>query len=100
MIVFVSSKIKIKEVTRALKNEKANVGEMHSDLEQVQREQIMRFQIRRINILVATDIVSKEVDIDDIRLVINYDVPNDSETMYIRIGRTTRANNDGVAITS
>ena len=100
VIVFVSSKIKVKEVTRALKMKKVNVGEMHSDLEQVQREQIMRdFKSGRINILVATDIVSRGIDIDDIRLVINYDVPNDSEDYVHRIGRTARANNDGVAIT-
>lgn len=100
VIVFVSSKIKVKEVTRALKMKKLNVGEMHSDLEQVQREQIMRdFKSGRINILVATDIVSRGIDIDDIRLVINYDVPNDSEDYVHRIGRTARANNDGVAIT-
>ncbi|HPW71613.1 MAG TPA: DEAD/DEAH box helicase [Bacteroides graminisolvens] len=100
VIVFVSSKIKVKEVTRALKMKKLNVGEMHSDLEQVQREQIMRdFKAGRINILVATDIVSRGIDIDDIRLVINYDVPNDSEDYVHRIGRTARANNDGVAIT-
>ena len=100
VIVFVSSKIKVKEVTRALKMKKLNVGEMHSDLEQVQREQIMSdFKSGRINILVATDIVSRGIDIDDIRLVINYDVPNDSEDYVHRIGRTARANNDGVAIT-
>jgi ATP-dependent RNA helicase RhlE len=100
VIIFVSSKIKVKEVTRALKIKKLNVGEMHSDLEQVQREQIMRdFKSGRINILVATDIVSRGIDIDDIRLVINYDVPNDSEDYVHRIGRTARANNDGVAIT-
>ena len=100
VIVFVSSKIKVKEVTRALKMKKLNVGEMHSDLEQAQREQIMRdFKSGRINILVATDIVSRGIDIDDIRLVINYDVPNDSEDYVHRIGRTARANNDGVAIT-
>ena len=100
VIVFVSSKIKVKEVTRALKMKKLNVGEMHSDLEQVQREQIMRdFKSGRINILVATDIVSRGIDIDYIRLVINYDVPNDSEDYVHRIGRTARANNDGVAIT-
>ena len=100
VIVFVSSKIKVKEVTRSLKMKKLNVGEMHSDLEQVQREQIMRdFKSGRINILVATDIVSRGIDIDDIRLVINYDVPNDSEDYVHRIGRTARANNDGVAIT-
>ena len=77
-----------------------NVGEMHSDLEQAQRDQIMRdFKSGRINILVATDIVSRGIDIDDIRLVINYDVPHDCEDYVHRIGRTARANNDGCAIT-
>ncbi|WP_321331312.1 DEAD/DEAH box helicase [uncultured Bacteroides sp.] len=99
-IIFVSSKIKVKEVTIALKAMKLNVGEMHSDLEQPQRELIMReFKSGRINILVATDIVSRGIDIDDIRLVINFDVPHDSEDYVHRIGRTARANNDGVAIT-
>ena len=79
---------------------KLNVGEMHSDLEQSQREQIMReFKSGRINILIATDIVSRGIDIDDIRLVINYDVPHDSEDYVHRIGRTARANHDGCAIT-
>ena len=79
---------------------KLNVGEMHSDLEQAQREFIMHeFKVGRINILVATDIVSRGIDIDDIRLVINFDVPHDSEDYVHRIGRTARANNDGVAIT-
>ncbi len=100
VIVFASSKIKVKEVTKSLKLMKLNVGEMHSDLEQAQRENIMyEFKAGRINILVATDIVARGIDIDDIRLVINYDVPHDSEDYVHRIGRTARANNDGVAIT-
>jgi superfamily II DNA/RNA helicase len=99
-IVFASSKIKVKEVARSLKMMNLNIGEMHSDLEQPQREHIMReFKAGRINILVATDIVSRGIDIDDIRLVLNYDVPHDSEDYVHRIGRTARANNDGVAIT-
>jgi superfamily II DNA/RNA helicase len=100
VIVFASSKIKVKEVARSLKMMKLNIGEMHSDLDQPQREHIMReFKAGRINILVATDIVSRGIDIDDIRLVLNYDVPHDSEDYVHRIGRTARANNDGVAIT-
>ena len=79
---------------------KLNVGEMHSDLEQAQREVVMHeFKAGRINILVATDIVARGIDIDDIRLVINFDVPHDSEDYVHRIGRTARANNDGVALT-
>ena len=100
VIVFASSKLKVKEVTKAFMRMKLNVGEMHSDLEQSQRDQIMReFKSGRINILVATDIVSRGIDIDDIRLVINYDVPHDCEDYVHRIGRTARANHDGCAIT-
>ena len=100
VIIFASSKIKVKEVTRALKQMKLNVGEMHSDLEQAQRDEVMHaFKAGHINILVATDIVARGIDIDDIRLVINFDVPHDCEDYVHRIGRTARANNDGVAIT-
>ena len=100
VIIFASSKIKVKEVAKALKSMKLNVGEMHSDLEQSQREEVMYdFKAGRINILVATDIVARGIDIDDIRLVINYDVPHDCEDYVHRIGRTARANNDGVALT-
>ena len=100
VIVFASSKLKVKEVIQAFMRMKLNVGEMHSDLEQAQRDQIMReFKSGRIHILVATDIVSRGIDIDDIRLVINYDVPHDCEDYVHRIGRTARANHDGCAIT-
>ncbi|MDR1003740.1 MAG: DEAD/DEAH box helicase [Prevotellaceae bacterium] len=100
VIIFGSKKLKVKEIAKALKAMKLNVGEMHSDLEQSQREDIMqRFKAGRVNILVATDIVARGIDIDDIKLVINYDVPNDNEDYVHRIGRTARANHDGVAIT-
>lgn len=100
VIIFASSKLKVKEVAKALLHMKLNIGEMHSDLDQKQRDTIMHeFKNARINILVATDIVARGIDIDDIRLVINYDVPHDSEDYVHRIGRTARANNDGCAIT-
>lgn len=100
VIIFASSKLKVKEVAKSLKRMNLNVGEMHSDLEQSQRDAIMHeFRNGRISMLVATDIVARGIDIDDIRLVINYDVPNDSEDYVHRIGRTARANNDGCAIT-
>lgn len=100
VIIFASSKVKVKEVTKALLRMKLNVGEMHSDLEQGQREEILHeFRNGKVNILVATDIVARGIDIDDIRLVINYDVPHDCEDYVHRIGRTARANNDGCAIT-
>ena len=100
VIIFASSKLKVKEVTAALRRMGLNVADMHSDLEQAQRDQVMHeFKNGRVNILVATDIVSRGIDIDNIRLVINFDVPHDCEDYVHRIGRTARANNDGLAIT-
>ena len=100
VIIFSSKKIKVKEIAKALKHMKMNVGEMHSDLEQSERDKIMsEFANGHIDVLVATDIVARGIDIDDIRLVINYDVPHDSEDYVHRIGRTARADNDGCAIT-
>lgn len=99
-IIFASSKMKVKETAKSLKLMKLNVEEMHSDLEQAQRETIMhQFKTGKINILVATDIVARGIDIDDIKLVINFDIPHDSEDYIHRIGRTARANSDGIAIT-
>ncbi len=75
-------------------------GEMHSDLEQVQREEVLsQFTNGHLPILVATDIMSRGIDIDTIDLVINYDVPHDGEDYVHRIGRTARAEADGKAIT-
>ena len=100
VIMFASSKQKVKELTRALKMKGFNVGAMHSDLEQKERDNILyEFRNRRISILIATDIVSRGIDIDDIQLVINYDVPKDAEDYVHRIGRTARANREGEAIT-
>lgn len=84
----------------ALRQAGYNVGAMHSDLEQSERDEVMHlFKIQQIDVLVATDIVARGIDIDDIQLVINYDVPHDAEDYVHRIGRTARANNDGCAIT-
>lgn len=100
VILFASSKQKVKELNLSLKQKGFNVGAMHSDLEQKERDNIMReFKNKRISILIATDIVSRGIDIDDIQLVINYDVPRDAEDYVHRIGRTARANRDGEAIT-
>lgn len=77
-----------------------SVGEMHSDLDQAQREHVMHeFKNNRVSILVATDIVSRGIDIDDISLVINYDVPHEVEDYVHRIGRTARAKAEGMSIT-
>ena len=73
---------------------------MHSDLDQAQRDEMMfKFKSGQIDVLVATDILSRGIDIDDITMVINYDVPHDAEDYVHRIGRTARADRDGVAIT-
>lgn len=100
VIVFSSSKIKVKELTRTLRRLKLNAGEMHSDLEQTVREEVMRnFRAGNLDILIATDIVARGIDIDDISMVVNYDVPRDAEDYVHRIGRTARAGESGVAVT-
>ena len=99
-IIYSSSKLKVKELAHTLKRMKLNVAAMHSDLEQAQREEVMlAFKNNKINILVATDIVARGIDIEDIGLVINYDVPHDPEDYIHRIGRTARAAATGSAIT-
>ena len=100
VILFASSKMKVKELSLTLKRKGFNVGAMHSDLEQREREEVMlAFKNHRISILIATDIVSRGIDIDDIQMVINYDAPRDPEDYVHRIGRTARANREGQAIT-
>ena len=98
VLIFAGSKLKVKEVTKALHRLKVNVGEMHSDLDQSQRDDIMReFKNGHVDVLVATDIVARGIDIDDISLVINFDVPHDAEDYVHRIGRTARAGKSGLA---
>jgi superfamily II DNA/RNA helicase len=101
VLIFSSSKMKVKELATTLKHEKFNVGAMHSDLEQSQREEVMKeFKNGRIDILVATDVVSRGIDINDIKLVVNFDIPHDPEDYVHRIGRTARGTNgEGLAIT-
>jgi len=100
VIIFSGKKQKVKLINRALSRLNINCGEMHSDLEQAQRDEIMyKFKSGQIDVLVATDIVARGIDIDDIAMVINYDVPRDAEDYVHRIGRTARADRDGVAIT-
>ncbi len=99
-IIFSSSKLKVKELAYQFKRMKLNVGAMHSDLDQAKREEVMlAFKSGKINILVATDIVARGIDITDIAMVINYDVPHDPEDYIHRIGRTGRASATGSAIT-
>lgn len=100
VIIFASSKQKVKDMAIILRKAGFNVGAMHSDLDQAERDEVMyKFKAQQIDILVATDIVARGIDIDDIQLVINFDVPHDAEDYVHRIGRTARANNDGEAIT-
>ncbi|WP_431212708.1 helicase-related protein [Puia sp. P3] len=90
----------MKQLTAELRRSRFNVKEIHSDLEQGEREQVLlEFRSRRLPILVATDILSRGIDIDSIEMVINYDVPNDGEDYVHRIGRTARAETDGIAFT-
>ena len=100
VIVFAASKLKVKELARTLSKAKIRIGEMHSDLEQSVRDNVMLdFRAGNIDVLVATDIVARGIDIDDISMVVNYDVPHEPEDYIHRIGRTARANNDGTAVT-
>ncbi len=100
VILFTSRKSKVREISLMLKKQGLNVGEMHSDLSQSERDEIMYlYKSRKIDIIVATDILARGIDIDDIRIVINYDVPRDCDDYIHRIGRTARAGTKGRAIT-
>lgn len=100
VIIFSGSKQKVKQIAGSLNRMHINCGEMHSDLDQEQRNDVMfKFKSGQLDVLVATDIVSRGIDIDDIAMVINYDVPHDAEDYVHRIGRTARADRDGKAIT-
>lgn len=100
VLVFASTKAEVKNIERKLIQSKISAKAIHSDLEQREREDVLReFRNRKIQILVATDIISRGIDIEDIDLVVNYDVPYDPEDYVHRIGRTARAQSDGVALT-
>ena len=100
VIVFCSTKLAAKQLGRQLKREGLKAEDIHSDLDQKEREEIMlQFRNRKLNILVATDLLSRGIDIDNIELIINYDVPHEGEDYIHRIGRTARAESDGIAIT-
>lgn len=100
VIIFSGLKQKVKRINQALTRLHINSGEMHSDLDQAQRDDMMfKFKSGQIDVLVATDILARGIDIDDIAMVINYDVPHDCEDYVHRIGRTARADRDGRAIT-
>lgn len=100
VIIFVGKKQRVKDLTRSLRGIHIDARAMHSDLDQKERDEVMLdFRNNKVDVLVATDIVSRGIDVDDIPLVINYDVPKDAEDYVHRIGRTARAENIGEAIT-
>lgn len=100
VLIFCSTKSSTKALSSELKHAGLAVEDIHSDLDQIKREKVLSmFKARQLQVLVATDVLSRGIDIEDIDLVINYDVPNDAEDYIHRIGRTARAEADGVAIT-
>jgi len=100
VIIFCSTKTSAKQLNKELTKLGLSTKDIHSDLDQKERENVLRdFKNRKLNILVATDILSRGIDVEDIDLVINYDVPNDGEDYIHRIGRTARAAAKGVAFT-
>ena len=100
VIIFAGKKQRVKELTRTLRAIHIDARAMHSDLEQNERDQVMLdFRNGKIDVLVATDVVSRGIDVTDVPLVINYDVPHDPEDYVHRIGRTARAENSGEAMT-
>ena len=100
VILFADKKQKVKDLARTLRMLKIDARAMHSDLEQSERDQVMLdFRNGKVSVLVATDVVSRGIDVTDVPLVINYDVPHDPEDYVHRIGRTARAENSGEAIT-
>lgn len=100
ILIFCSTKRAVNELARELKKMKLPAEAISSDLEQAQREEVLQgFRSKRTRILVATDVMSRGIDIKDINLVINYDVPNDAEDYVHRVGRTARADATGVALT-
>jgi ATP-dependent RNA helicase RhlE len=100
ILIFSKTKASVKNVVGILRSAKLDVGEIHSDFDQSDRETTLRsFKNGSLQILVATDILSRGIDASGIKLVINYDVPNDPEDYIHRIGRTARAKTDGLALT-
>ncbi len=100
VLVFCGTKLMVKELSRELRKKHKDVEEIHSDLEQATREEVMNhFRAKQTRVLVATDIVSRGIDVEDIDLVINYNVPGDAEDYVHRIGRTARAQSEGRACT-
>ncbi len=100
VIIFLSTKQTVKELGRELQKAGMQAKAIHSDLEQNEREEVLQgFRSKKTQILVSTDVLSRGIDIEDISMVINYDVPGDAEDYIHRIGRTARAASKGIALT-
>lgn len=100
VLVFARTKNNVKNIARRLKTTSLDVEEMHSDLDQAEREEVMRkFKAKKVQVMVATDIVARGIDVKELKLVINYDVPDEAEDYVHRVGRTARADKTGMAIT-
>lgn len=100
IIIFASTRQKVKDLERALRKIGITVAAIHSDLVQAEREEVLlKFKSKKIPVLVATDVLSRGIDIEDIEMVVNYDVPHDAEDYIHRIGRTARAESTGEALT-
>ncbi|PIQ32326.1 MAG: ATP-dependent RNA helicase [Bacteroidetes bacterium CG18_big_fil_WC_8_21_14_2_50_41_14] len=100
VLIFSSTKLKVNEIVRALRSKQFLVEGISSNLEQSEREEVLlRFRSKETRVLVATDVMSRGIDIKGIDLVINFDVPNDAEDYVHRVGRTARADETGVALT-
>jgi superfamily II DNA/RNA helicase len=100
ILIFSSTKKKLNEIVRGLRSKHYLVEGISSDLEQKEREDVLlRFRSRKTRVLVATDVLSRGIDIKDINLVINFDTPADAEDYVHRVGRTARAETTGAAVT-
>ena len=100
ILIFTSTKSKVFDIVRGMRGKKYSIEGISSDLEQKEREEVLsRFRSKRTRVLIATDVISRGIDIKDISLVINYDVPVDAEDYVHRVGRTARAKTTGVALT-
>ena len=100
VLIFSSTKLKVKEIHKSLRQAGLPAQAIHSDLEQAEREEVMlNFRNRKVQILVATDIIARGIDVEGIDLVINFDVPRDAEDYVHRVGRTARAKSTGIALT-
>jgi len=100
VLIFSRTKNNVKQIAKRLKSTPLHIEEMHSDLAQSEREEVMRmFKAKKVQVLVATDIVSRGIDVKELKLVINYDVPDEAEDYVHRVGRTARADSTGMAIT-